>query len=89
VAFIVCWIRIRKHVKAVRLINGNIIKTVITMRKIAFMAIAAACVLASCNNQAPKMDEKSQSSDSTSSEMKIAYVEVDSIMSQYQFCKEY
>ena len=59
------------------------------MRKIAFMAIAAACVLASCNNQAPKMDEKSQSSDSTSSEMKIAYVEVDSIMSQYQFCKEY
>ena len=26
------------------------------MRKIAFMAIAAACVLASCNNQAPKME---------------------------------
>ena len=53
------------------------------------MAIAAACVLASCNNQAPKMDEKSQSSDSAATEMKIAYVEVDSIMSQYQFCKEY
>ncbi|MBR5391463.1 MAG: OmpH family outer membrane protein [Prevotella sp.] len=59
------------------------------MRKIAFMAIAATCVLASCNNQAPKMDEKSQSSDSAATEMKIAYVEVDSIMSQYQFCKEY
>ena len=59
------------------------------MKKFAFMAIAAACVLASCNNQAPKMDEKTQSSDSTATEMKIAFVEVDSIMSQYQFCKEY
>ena len=30
------------------------------MRKIAFMAIAAACVLASCNNQAPKMESLSR-----------------------------
>lgn len=59
------------------------------MKKAFFMAIAATCVLASCNNQAPKMDEKSQSSDSTATNLKIAYVEVDSIMSQYEFCKEY
>ena len=58
------------------------------MKKTFIVAIAAVCALTSCNNQAPKMDEKSQSSDSAATEMKIAYVEVDSIMSQYQFCQE-
>ena len=59
------------------------------MKKTLVFAITAACVLASCNNQAPKMDEKTQTAESAPSEMKIAYVEVDSIMSQYKFCKEY
>ncbi len=56
------------------------------MKKTVFMAVAAVLALASCNNQAPKMDEKTQK-DSVQNEMKIAYVEVDSIMSQYKFCK--
>ena len=53
------------------------------------MAVTAvsSVVLASCNNAAPKMDE--QPTDNTSAaaagEVKIAYVEVDSLMSQYQF----
>ena len=57
------------------------------------MAVTAvsSVVLASCNNAAPKMDE--QPTDNTSAaaagEVKIAYVEVDSLMSQYQFCKDF
>ncbi len=59
------------------------------MKKTFVFAVAAACVLASCNNQAPKMDEKTQTAETAATDMKIAYVEVDSIMSQYKFCKEY
>lgn len=46
-------------------------------------------VVASCNKQAPKVEEKSASTNTTNAGMKIAYIEVDSIMSQYKFCKEY
>lgn len=58
------------------------------MKKQFIIAVAAACAMVSCNNQAPKVEEKSQAAQ-TSTDMKIAYVEVDSIMSQYKFCKEY
>lgn len=57
------------------------------MKKTFLMAIAAAGMLAACNNQAPKMDEKSETA-TTQAETKIAYVEVDSIMTQYTFAKE-
>ena len=56
------------------------------MKKTFFVAVAAMCALASCNNQAPKMDEKAQ--DAAPAELKIAYVEMDSIQSQYKFCKD-
>lgn len=46
-------------------------------------------VVASCNKQAPKVEEKSASINTANAGMKIAYIEVDSIMSQYKFCKEY
>lgn len=46
-------------------------------------------VLASCNKEAQKVDEKPQTSAQQTGNTKIAYVEVDSIMSQYKFCKEY
>ena len=58
------------------------------MKKTLVMVMAA-FALTACNNQAPQMDEKSQTAEEKASEMIIAYVEVDSIMSQYQFCKEY
>lgn len=58
------------------------------MRKTLIFAVACTFAMVSCNKQAPQMDEKAQTSQG-SSEMKIAYVEVDSIMSQYKFCKEY
>lgn len=57
------------------------------------LSAAALSVLAltACNNASPKMDEQpSQKSTSTPTNgMKIAFVEVDSLMSQYKFCKEY
>jgi outer membrane protein len=63
------------------------------MKKNIFGALAvtafAALTITSCNQSAPKVDEKSQTAASGGSDLKIAYVEVDSIMSQYEFCKEY
>lgn len=48
----------------------------------------ALCAMTACNKEAQKVDEKAQAP-AQSGSMKIAYVEVDSIMSQYKFCKEY
>ena len=53
----------------------------------AFAAVVALAVT-SCNKQQPQVEAKSNNQ-TAPSEMKIAYVEVDSIMSQYQFAKDY
>ena len=57
-----------------------------------FGAIAVAAVaifsLSSCDNS-PKSDKSSDEKPKVNSTLKIAYVEVDSIMTQYEFCKEY
>ena len=59
------------------------------MKKYMFMAAAAVLALASCNNASPKMDEEPAAADNTSTgSLKIALVEVDSLMTQYEFCKE-
>lgn len=58
------------------------------VRAMSVMAIAL-LAMASCNKEAQKVDEKTQAHASQSGSVKIAYVEVDSIMSQYKFCKEY
>ena len=53
------------------------------MKKYVFGALAFAAVMASCNNASPKMDEKPQAAGTENvSGMKIAYVEVDSLMTQ-------
>ena len=55
-----------------------------------FLAAAAIVALASCNNASPKMDEQpAAATDNTTGGVKIAYVEVDSLMTQYEFCKEF
>ena len=60
------------------------------MKKYMFMAAAAVVALASCNNAAPKMDEQPSANDTAATGgVKIAYVEVDSLMTQYEFCKEF
>ena len=61
------------------------------MKKYLFMAVAAIVTLASCNNESPKMDERPAATNekTASTGVKIAYVEVDSLMTQYEFCKEF
>ncbi len=59
------------------------------MKKYMMMA-AAVVALAACNNASPKMDEQPVAADNnTEGGVKIAYVEVDSLMTQYTFCKEF
>lgn len=54
------------------------------------MAVAAIAALASCNNASPKMDRQPAAGDSANgSGLKIAYVEVDSLMTQYEYCKDF
>ena len=69
-------ITIKKTIK----MKKNILKTL-------SVAALAAFALTACNNAAPKMDEKPVSTPEGG--MKIAYVEVDSLASQYKFCIEY
>ena len=61
------------------------------MKKNMFLAAAAVVALASCNNASPKMDEQPAAAGTGEStgNVKIAYVEVDSLMTQYEFCKEF
>lgn len=55
------------------------------------MAVAAVATLslAACDKSNPQMDQKDNAAQQTAPSGKIAYVEVDSIMTQYTFCKEY
>ena len=57
------------------------------MKKYIFPALAIAAMMVSCNNQSPKMDD--QPAVASGEGMKIAYVEVDSLMTQYNFAKDY
>ena len=59
------------------------------MKKYIFSALAIAAVMVSCNNANSKTDEQPAAADSSASGMKIAYVEVDSLMTQYDFAKDY
>lgn len=56
------------------------------MKKTVLLAMAVVA-MASCNNEASKVEEKS-ANQTAPTELKIAYVEVDSLMTQYTFCKE-
>lgn len=53
------------------------------------LTIATTFGFTSCNKSAPKMDEKSETTSQKAASTEIAYVEVDSIMTQYTFAKEY
>lgn len=57
-------------------------------KNLAFVLMAAAMMVA-CNNQNPKMDEQpAEAGETTGQGLRIAYVEVDSIMTQFEFAKE-
>lgn len=53
------------------------------------VAAMATFTIASCDKSKPQMDEKAPVTTAKAGNAKIAFVEVDSIMSQYQFCKDY
>ena len=59
------------------------------MKKSIFPALAIAAMMVSCNNASSKMDEQPVADSASASGMKIAYVEVDSLMTQYDFAKDY
>lgn len=54
----------------------------------ALAIVALAVTFASCNKSTPQVDEDS-SKQTNPTELKIGYVEIDSIMTQYQYCKDY
>ena len=58
------------------------------MKKYIFPALAIAAMMVSCNNQSPKMDDQPAAAASGDG-LKIAYVEVDTLMTQYTFAKDY
>ena len=58
------------------------------MKKYIFSALAIAAMMVSCNNAAPKMDDQ-PAGEANGAGLKIAYVEVDSLMTQYDFAKDY
>lgn len=56
------------------------------MKKFLMIAAMAALTLASCNNEAQKVDSAAAPAAGGASGQKMAYVEIDSIMTQYKFC---
>ena len=53
------------------------------------VAAMAAMTITSCDKSKSQADDKPVASQTTPADTKIAFVEVDSIMSQYKFCKDY
>lgn len=54
------------------------------------LAVMTTLAFTACNKQNSQAENKSESNTKAApTSMKIAYVEVDSIMSQYKFCKDY
>lgn len=51
------------------------------------VAAVSLAVFSSCD-KSPKADDKQEAKASAPTELKLAYVEVDSLMTQYDFCKE-
>ncbi len=59
------------------------------MKKILFLALSVTIALTACNNKSTETTESEAAVETEITGLKIAYVEVDSLMSQYQFCKDY
>lgn len=58
------------------------------MKKVFILALAA-MVMASCGEKVENKDEAKTKAEVPAGGLRIAFVEVDSLMTQYQFCKDY
>lgn len=59
------------------------------MKKYLLLIMCVALCLASCNNKEAGSSETAQNNETESTGLRIAYVELDSLMSQYQLYKDY
>lgn len=59
------------------------------MKKMLTLALGAALALTACNNQKAEEADNNPAAEPATTGLKVAYVEVDSLMTQYQFCKDY
>lgn len=59
------------------------------MKKMLTLALGAALALTACNNQKAEEADNTSAAEPATTGLKVAYVEVDSLMTQYQFCKDY
>lgn len=60
------------------------------MKKLFILAIAATFTLTACNNNQDAAEaQKPAANDTETAGLRIAFVEVDTLMSQYQFCRDY
>ena len=55
----------------------------------AFIVVLTACVTFASCDKSPKQETAEEPKQTAPVELKVAYVEVDSLMTQYEFCKEY
>ena len=53
------------------------------------ISLLAALGFSACQQQAPEEKNNTQATEIPAGGLKIAYVEIDSLMSQYNFCKDY
>ena len=58
------------------------------MKKTFFLALVAICTLAACNNQPQQNDTQANVGGTQNGGQKIAYIEIDSIMSKYTYWQE-
>ena len=59
------------------------------MKKILFLALGAIVALTACSNKPAEKTENAEAAEPEVTGIKVAYVEVDSLMTQYEFCKDY
>lgn len=61
------------------------------MKKIYFFALGAMIALTACNNKESETESEATAPEEVEENtgLKVAYIEVDSLMSQYQFCTDY
>ena len=60
------------------------------MKKIYLMALCMGlAAMTSCNKKAETTEQKPTAEEQEEKGLKIAYVEIDTLMAQYQFCKDY